>query len=157
MSNANVEQSTIRLQLSLARPPQTDPAPLPLKVGPPPDQSRREMSQLSQFDLKFAFMGLRPEGKDVQNQSGPVDHTATRNLLQITFLDRRDRLINDDEMCAMRCNRSAISCAFPRPTKVLASGGPAGCPNTGYDVTARRFRKTAQLVEVGVSYSPIRR
>ena len=101
MPNPHVQKSPIRLQLSLARPSQTNPAPLPLKVGPPPDQSRREMPQLSQFDLKLAFMGLRPKGENVQNQSGPVYNATMSDLLQVTFLDRRDRLINDDEMCTL--------------------------------------------------------
>jgi hypothetical protein len=53
--NANAEQTTVGFELGFARAAQANAALLPLQVGPAANQSRRQMFELSQFDLQLAL------------------------------------------------------------------------------------------------------
>ena len=66
---AAANQAAISFELGFTRASQADTALLPLQVGPAPDQARRHMLQLGQFDLQFTLMGAGPLGKNVQDQS----------------------------------------------------------------------------------------
>jgi hypothetical protein len=54
-SGPDAEQTTVGFELGFARAAQSDPALLPLQVGPAANQARRQMFELSQFDLQLAL------------------------------------------------------------------------------------------------------
>ena len=51
MPDAKSKQTPVRFELCLAWSTQTDAAPLAFEVRPPPDEARRQVPELSQFDL----------------------------------------------------------------------------------------------------------
>ena len=44
------------------------------------------MLQLRQLHLQTAFVGTRPLGENIQNQTGAVEHAAFHRALQVAFL-----------------------------------------------------------------------
>jgi hypothetical protein len=51
MPDTKSKQTPVRFKLRLAWPAQPDAAPLAFEVGPPPDEARRQVPELSQLDL----------------------------------------------------------------------------------------------------------
>nr|ABF18943.1 GTPase [uncultured bacterium pFosLip] len=78
----------IRLQLRLARAAQTDAALLSFEVSPAAHQSRGQVLELRQFHLQLALEAARPLRKYVENEPGPVQHTALQLPLEIALLAR---------------------------------------------------------------------
>ena len=74
------EQAAVGLQLRFAGAAHADTALLPLQVGPAAHQARREMIQLRQLHLQLALETARTLGKNVENQTGAVDHPALQAL-----------------------------------------------------------------------------
>ena len=77
---------------------QTDTALLPLQMGPAAHQAGGEVTQLGQFDLELALEGARPLGKDVEDQTGAVDHPTLKQTLQVALLGRGQGMIEDDQV-----------------------------------------------------------
>jgi hypothetical protein len=96
--NANAEQTTVGFELGFARAAQADAALLPLQVGPAANQSRRQMFELSQFDLQLALRTLRSLRKDIENQTGAVDDATLHQALQVTFLSGAQLVIENDQV-----------------------------------------------------------
>jgi hypothetical protein len=148
MTDPQADQTPVRLKLSLTRPTQTDTTPLPFEMSPPSDEAGRQVSKLSQFDLQLTFMALRPQSKNVQNQSCPINDPALRELLEIAFLNRRDRLINDHKVRAL--------CRYPvRDLLRLPSAHKSPClrdspcsADTSNDHRTCRLSETAEFLEV---------
>ena len=93
-------------------------------------------------------MGLCPKGKDVQNQSGPVYDTATGDFFQIAFLNGRDGLIDNDQICTTRGDSVCDLLRLSAANKSTRLRSPPGRSNTGYDTTACRFRQPTQFLKV---------
>ncbi|MNT01939.1 hypothetical protein D3C72_1364260 [compost metagenome] len=99
--NPLLQQATIGFQLGFTRAAQTDrTTTLALQMGPATHQTGRHMAQLGQLDLQLAFMAARTLGKDVQDQTGTVDHPALQETFQIAFLTRAQRVVDQDQICA---------------------------------------------------------
>jgi hypothetical protein len=72
-----------------------DAAALALQVRPAPHQSRRQVLQLGQFDLKLALVALCTRRKDVQDHRCAVGHRNTQHPLEIALLHRTEGLVED--------------------------------------------------------------
>ena len=58
------------------------------------------MLQLGQLHLQLAFEAARALGEDVQDQPGAVEHAALEELLQVAFLARAQRMVDQDQVGA---------------------------------------------------------
>ena len=80
------DQAAVGFELGFAGAAQADAAFLPLQVRPAAYQPRREVVELRQFHLQFAFVAARPLREDVQHQSAAVKHARVAQFLQIALL-----------------------------------------------------------------------
>tara|TARA_B100000676_G_C18040413_1_gene824538 strand:+ start:1175 stop:1564 length:390 start_codon:yes stop_codon:yes gene_type:complete len=114
------------------------------------------VSQLRQFNLELTLVSLGPQGENIQNQSRPVDHPTAYYFLKIALLNRRDRLINNNQVCAVRRDRF---CDLPRfATSNISSRfrSPSRGANAGHDAAAGRLRQTSQFVKVSVNDTAVK-
>ena len=80
--NPFAQQTAVGFELGFTRPAQTNPPFLTLKVSPATDQTGRLKLQLRQFNLQLTFMGTRTLGKNIENQTGTVEHCKARSRLR---------------------------------------------------------------------------
>jgi hypothetical protein len=66
-------------------------------MAPSTDQSGREITQLSQFNLQFPFMSSGSLSKNIQNQAGSIEDPALQGSLQISLLKRGYRMVDDHQ------------------------------------------------------------
>ncbi len=45
-----------------------------------------------------AFLGPRPLAEDLEDQAGAVEHLGVEGLFEIALLDRRQRVVDDDQL-----------------------------------------------------------
>ncbi len=67
-------------------------------MRPHPRQPRQQINQLGQFDLQLSLPRLRPLREDVEDQLGPVQHLAGKNLLQVPRLGRTQLVVKNDRV-----------------------------------------------------------
>ena len=77
-------------------------AALALQVGPAANQARGHVLELGQLDLQLAFVAVRAQGEDVEDQPGAVDDAALQRLFQVAFLDRAQRMVDQHQVGAGR-------------------------------------------------------
>ncbi len=102
---AFAEQPAVGFELRLTRSAQADTAFLPFEVGPSAHKPRRQMLELCELDLQFAFMAVRALRKDIEDQAYPIDHAATQFLFEVAFLRGRQFVIEDDEPGPALCEQ----------------------------------------------------
>jgi hypothetical protein len=83
-------------------------------VGPAPDESRRKIIQLRQFDLKFSFVASGTQGKDIENERDAINHTSFEQFCQVTLLRWRECVIKDHKLCRKRLAGRKNLVAFSR-------------------------------------------
>ena len=93
-----LDPPAVGFELRLAGTPRPDPAPEPLEVRPRTGQARQMVIELRQLHLQFPLPRLRPLGKDVQDQAGPVHHAAPQKLFQVPLLRAGQLLVQDDHV-----------------------------------------------------------
>ena len=96
------EQTTVGLELFFARTAQADTALLALEVGPAAHQASGQMLELGELDLQLAFMAARALREDVEDQRSAVDHHALQLALEVALLARRQGVIEDHDVGAVR-------------------------------------------------------
>src|SRR5690606_39861641 len=69
---------------------------LSLEVGPASHQTCTHVLELGQLDLQLALMGARPLGKDVQNQTGAVQHSTGQRSLEVALLRSEERRVGKE-------------------------------------------------------------
>src|SRR5580765_6309834 len=69
---------------------------LPRQVAPKAGQTRQQMLQLRQLNLKFAFTGPRALGENIQDERGAVEHLAVEDFFQVAALGGRKLVIEND-------------------------------------------------------------
>jgi hypothetical protein len=84
---ALADQATVNFQLCFAGTTQANAALLTLQVGPSANQARGQMFQLRQLNLKLAFRRVGTLCKNVEDEPGSVQHAATGDFFEITFLN----------------------------------------------------------------------
>jgi hypothetical protein len=75
-------------------------AALALQVGPGAHQPRALVFEPRQFDLQLALGGAGSAGEDLQDQAGAVHHLGFPGLFQVALLDRRQLVVDHDEVAA---------------------------------------------------------
>ena len=76
-------------------------------MTPLPDQPRQQIRELRQLDLELAFAGPRALREDVEDQGRPVDDLDADGLGDVALLDRRQRIVGDEEVRALRLRQRA--------------------------------------------------
>ena len=87
----------VGLELGLARSARADAAPQPLEVRPLADEPRQQVGELRELDLQLALARARALGEDVEDQRRPVDDLDAEHLGDVALLDRRERIVGDEE------------------------------------------------------------
>jgi hypothetical protein len=94
LSDFVVEHAPVEFDLLFTWPPtQTDSTLLSLKVCPASHETGCLVLHLSQFHLKLALMAAGTLGEDFEDQTNSLNDLDTPDLLQITLLYRRQRMI----------------------------------------------------------------
>ena len=60
------------------------------------------MLQLREFHLQLAFMRARALRKDVEDEAGAVDDSTFGQLLEVAFLHRAERMVDQDQVSVER-------------------------------------------------------
>jgi hypothetical protein len=84
-------------------------------VRPHALQSRKEVLQLGEFDLKAGFTGPRPRRKNVQNQLRAVHDSDPQFTLEVLGLVGLEVIIEDDQIGTLGLDKLAQLHDLPRP------------------------------------------
>jgi hypothetical protein len=97
LANFVVKHAPVEFDLLFTGPPaKADPALLALQVGPPPNETGGLMLHLGQLNLQLTFMTARALGKNLEDQPDSLNHLDAPELLQISLLNRRERVVKQD-------------------------------------------------------------
>ena len=88
----------VRLELALAGSARPDPALGPRQVGPQLGQPRQLVFELGELDLEPAFVGLRVEREDVEDQPAAVDDLDVEQALERALLGGRQLVVGDQQV-----------------------------------------------------------
>ncbi len=117
------KQSAIQFQLRFTGSAQADAAAaLALQMRPTAHQPAGHMLELRQLNLQLAFMGTRALGEDIENETGAIDYPALGQLLQIAFLDRRQGLVDKDQIRAQSALAFSELLGLTAAEKILWAG-----------------------------------
>ena len=72
---------------------------------PLPDEARQQIGQLRELHLQLALGTSRTLSEDVQDQRGAIDDLDAERLAEIALLDRRERIVGDEEVGAALAHR----------------------------------------------------
>src|SRR5690606_13170591 len=96
-------------------------------------------------------VGLRALREDVEDQAGAVQHTALEESLEVAFLAGRQRVIENDNVRALRGDDVANFLGLAAAGEIFRVGRMARARDSRKGNGARRQRELAQLVEgVGI-------
>ena len=105
---------------------------------------------MGELDLEAPFPRLRPLAEDLEDQSGAVDDLGLPGALEIALLDRRQRVVDDDEADALLADARRRS---PRPcpcrTASPAGRSPSGTASRVDDVEVDRAGEADRLLDAG--------
>ena len=109
------DDTAVHFKLRFTRTPHADAPTLTLQVGPHASQAGHQMLQLRELDLELALVAARPKREDIEDQTDTVDHTQLEHTLEVALLGRRQGVIDEDELCAVRrcCQRDLFCLARP--------------------------------------------
>ena len=122
------QQSAVGLELRLAGTAQADAALLPFEVRPAAHQARRQVLELRELDLELALEAAGALREDVEDQAAAVEHAPAGQLLEIALLAGRQRVVDEDEVGAVR------------PRRLRRSLPPCRCRRSTVDRAARADR-----------------
>ena len=140
MPDPSRDEPAVGFQLRFAGTSQADAAFLPLQVSPPADQSRREVLELRELDLQLAFEGSGPLREDVEDEPVPVEHARIERRLEIAFLARAQRVIQQDQFRVHVPSALENLVNLALPDEEARVGALAACPHFRDDGCARRLR-----------------
>jgi hypothetical protein len=81
-------KALISLQLGFARASGANATSKPFQVAPLSGKTRDKVLMLSQLHLQLTVVGSGSLGKDIQNQSYPVNYLYLKGCLYISLLER---------------------------------------------------------------------
>jgi hypothetical protein len=113
-----------------------DAAALALQMGPAAHQPALLVDQMRQLDLQAAFPRLRALSENLEDESGPVDDLDLPSALEIALLDRRQRVIDNDELRVLGLDDAAQLLNFPFAEQGAGLGGRHGYDAALTDVEA---------------------
>src|SRR5205823_7585508 len=85
----------VDLELRLARAAGADATTKPGHRLAPATETRQEVVELGQLDLRLALPGARVQGEDVQDQRRAVDDLHSQALFEVSKLARRELVVQD--------------------------------------------------------------
>ena len=94
-------QAAVNLNLLFPHPPGRSrapgtPASLSIKVPPHAGHTGKRILHAGQFNLQSSLLGLRPPGKDIENNFLPVDYRHIRSLFPLALLVGSQFIVKDD-------------------------------------------------------------
>ena len=97
--DAFAEQAAVGFELRFAGTAIADAAAaLALEVGPAAHQARGDVFELRELHFELAFVAARALREDVEDQPRAIEHAALDELLEIAFLRRRQRMIEQHDV-----------------------------------------------------------
>src|SRR3989442_1525045 len=100
--HALADHAAVGLELRLTGTARADAAAQALEVLPLADEPRQQVRELRQLDLELALGAARALGEDVEDERGAVDHLDAERLAEVALLDRRERIVGDEQIDAAR-------------------------------------------------------
>ncbi len=98
IGDPGADQSTVGLELGLARTPQPDAPPDPGQVTPHTLEARKQVFELGELDLHARLLRPGAGGEDVQDQLGSIHDPHPRVLLEVLALSRGELFVEDHEV-----------------------------------------------------------
>jgi hypothetical protein len=137
----------VDLELRLAGPARSDPAPEARQVGPLPCEAREEILELRELDLHLALEAPRALREDVEDERAPVDDLARERLLQVALLRGRERVVEDDDVAAGRLEQVVDVGHLPRTDERRRMDAPELLDRLPDDLEARGVGQPAELLD----------
>jgi hypothetical protein len=147
-AHALAEQPAVGLELGLTRAAQADAALLALEVGPAPHQAAGDVPQLRELDLELAFVAAGALREDVEDQGVAVEHAAADELLEVAFLARRERMVDEHHVAAGVGDDLADLLGLAAADEEPGFGAVATPRHGGDRLHAGGLRELRELVEV---------
>ena len=142
------DRTAVRLELRLARPPQTDAAPDARQVGPHAREPRQQVLELRQLDLHLRLGRAGARREDVEDHLGAVHHPHAERLLEILSLHRGERLV-EQHQGGTRVPYHALELLHLPLAKIeVRCGGFDPLVGPADDLGARRVGEPVELVQV---------
>ena len=146
----------VELELLLAGAASADPAAQAREVPVAAGQTRQEVLELGELDLRAGLARARVQGEDVEDQARPIEHAdaVAPGLLEVPHLARRQLVVENHEGRSLGARRRAdlIDGALADVRGGIGSGALLDEP--GDDLAARRVDEPLELVEVILRHAP---
>jgi hypothetical protein len=124
-------------------------------VSPAPRQARAQIVELRKLDLRLGGPRLGAAGKNVEDQARAVQELAVDLLLDVFHLDRRQLVVEDDEVGVSRLHETLDLLHLPRPHEGRRVGTVERLRHPIGHVGPRRSGQVLQLVQV-IAHFPTR-
>jgi hypothetical protein len=107
LHHPTLDDATVGFELGLTGAACADAAAETLEMSPLSDQTRHQVGELRELHLKLAFSRTRSLREDVEDERGAVDDFEPRHLGDVPLLHRRERIVGDEEVGALRLRQRA--------------------------------------------------
>jgi hypothetical protein len=142
------DDPAVGLELGLARSSETDTTADTREVGPHAGESRQQVLELGQLDLKLGLVAPSPGREDVEDDLGPVHHPDLELALQIGPLHRRQLLVYHDERGTGVGDRVFDLLDLPLSDQSGGIGRNDLLRHPGHHVCAGRVHQLSQLIHM---------
>ena len=110
--------------------------------------------KLGKLNLQFTFIGSRTLGKNIQDKTRSIKHTALHQALNIALLRWGQTMVKNDNICLILLDKFPDFFGFTRTTKYLASGfRPRTCDQGLFCAPAEspqfKFFQIVWVIEMG--------
>jgi len=106
------------------------------------------MLQLRQLHLQLAFMSARALGKDIENQTGAIQHPALELTLQVPLLTGTEGMIEHDNLGLMQLHFLRDFLQLAGTDKGAGIGHGAAAHDKSHRITARRQNQLLKLARI---------
>jgi len=118
-------------------------------VGPHPGQTRDQVLQLSQLDLQLAFVALRPQRENVQDQRNTIDHAHLDVALDIALLGGGQIVIEQDDFDIIGLNGQRDLLCLAGANEEFGVGAGTLADDRVNDLCACALRKHGEFFGLG--------
>ena len=114
-------------------------------MGPATHQTRRQVTQLRQFDLQLAFKSARTLRENIKNQADTIQHPTFQPPLQIAFLRRAERVIDNNQVGFVFGAQRGDFIDLSRSNQETRVRAPQPCRRLGDTLCACGYRQFLEL------------